>query len=180
MASNLRMGVSGAPISAQVIAAGSFIDIDITGASAITEVADTLSSTATLALFGAASITEAADTLAALVSVPIRAMAAITEQADTATAASVRSLRKVLRVLPREGIASPAKCLKVARTHRSRGPLGSSSLGGKAVMVMPPGDLRPRIFIRSADRGSARSPRLRNSEARRKGVAFILRTERLR
>ena len=38
MASNLRMGVSGAPISAQIIAAGSFIDIDITGASAITEV----------------------------------------------------------------------------------------------------------------------------------------------
>ena len=128
MASNLRMGVSGAPISAQVIAAGSFIDIDITGASAITEVADTLSSTATLALFGAASITEAADTLAALVSVPIRAMAAITEQADTATAASVRSLRKVLRVLPREGTRFACEMSESGTNYRSRGPLGSSAL----------------------------------------------------
>lgn len=98
MASYLRPGISGAPISAQAIGGGSFVETDIAGSAAILEAADTLSSTAVLPIVAAAAITEAADTLSAAALLLITGSATILEAADTASSAAVKMLRTILHM----------------------------------------------------------------------------------
>lgn len=98
MASYLRPGISGAPISAQAIGGGSFVDTDNTGAATILEAADTLSATAVLPIVAAAAITEAADTISSAALLLIKGQVSFTEAADTATSAAVKMLRTILHM----------------------------------------------------------------------------------
>lgn len=80
-------GISGtASITEAADSVASTGTLAIKGSAGITEAADTLSSSGKVALTGSASITEAADTVSSAGKVSITGAASITEAADTATA----------------------------------------------------------------------------------------------
>lgn len=87
MATFLRPGLSGGPVSGIATSGGTLVpEADLVGSASILEASDAVAATSVLSTHGAASITEAGDALAATGKILIRGNLSRTEANDTASA----------------------------------------------------------------------------------------------